>query len=95
MNAEGVERQSDELLAAVLARNARGGVGTLAVQIPRRTCQAAHQSYHRQQTVGVRVTDTLSRESHDTEDVHSEAITHLLARLDNCKSNPNGNAIDG
>ncbi len=43
--------------------------------------------------LGSSVTPPLSRERLDTEDVHSEAVTHLLARLDDCKSNPHDSSI--
>lgn len=92
MNAEGMERQSDELLLPFL-RAARGAesehlLSRLIAEHAEPLIKAIIGN-----KLGVHVTDTLSRESHDTEDVHSEAVIHLLARLDDCKSNPNGNAI--
>jgi len=92
MNAEGVERQSDELLLPYL-RAARGAESEhLLSRLLAEHAEPLIKTIIGNK-LGIYVTGTLNRESNDTEDVHSEAVTHLLARLDDCKSNPQGNAI--
>ncbi len=92
MKTEVVERRSDELLLPFL-RAARGAESEHLLSL-----LIAEHAEPLIKTIignklGVYVTGTLSRESNDTEDVHSEAVTHLLARLCDCKSNPNGSCI--
>ncbi|MBA3715389.1 MAG: sigma-70 family RNA polymerase sigma factor [Pyrinomonadaceae bacterium] len=92
MNAEGVGRQSDELLLPFL-RAARGAESDRLLSQLLTEHAAPIIKAIVTNKLGARAANTPSRESQDAEDVYSETVTHLLSRLSDCKNNPNGNLI--
>ncbi|MBA2647407.1 MAG: sigma-70 family RNA polymerase sigma factor [Pyrinomonadaceae bacterium] len=92
MNAEGVGRQSDELLLPFLRATRGAESDRLLSQLLTEHAAPIIKAIVANK-LGARAANTPSRESQDAEDVYSETLTRLLSHLSDCKNNPNGNAI--